>query len=92
MGFLKFLVWTSCAVGLGIFLAKGDVGGKTPLEHMERTWQREARPARLDRIKDGLEDALEDARDAVSRKADAPRERITEEDRAAVNRIIAQKK
>lgn len=92
MGFLKFLVWTSCAVGLGIFLAKGEIGGRTPLEHMERTWQRNVRPTRMDRIKDGLEDALDNAKEAVSRKADAPRERITEEDRAAVNRIIAQKK
>lgn len=92
MGFLKFLVWTTCAVGLGIFLAKGDVGGRTPLEHLERTWQRNVKPSRMDRIKDGLEDALDNAKDAVSRKADAPRERITEEDRAAVNRIIAQKK
>ena len=92
MGFLKFLVWTVCAVGLGIFLAKGEIGGRTPLEHMERTWQRNVRPTRMDRLKDGLEDALDNAKDAVSRKADAPRERITEEDRAAVNRIIAQKK
>jgi hypothetical protein len=92
MGFLKFLVWTSCAVGLGIFLAKGEIGGKTPLEHMERTWKRNVRPTGMDRIKDGLEDALDNAKDAVSRKTDAPRERITEEDRAAVNRIIAQKK
>ena len=92
MGFLKFLVWTTCAVGLGIFLAKGDVGGRTPLEHLERTWQRNVKPSKMDRIKDGLEDALDNAKDAVSRKADAPRERITEEDRAAVNRIIAQKK
>lgn len=96
MGFLKFLVWTSCAVGLGIFLAKGDVGGKTPLEHMERTWQRNVKPAKVERLKnglkDGLEDALDNAKDAVGRKPDAPRERITEEERAAVNRIIAQKK
>lgn len=92
MGFLKFLVWTTCAVGLGIFLAKGDVGGRTPLEHLERTWQRNVKPSKMDRIKDGLEDALDNAKDAVSRKTDAPRERITEEDRAAVNRIIAQKK
>jgi hypothetical protein len=93
MGTLKFLVWTTCAVGLGVFLAKGEVGGRTPLEHMERTWKRTVRPSQVDRLKDGLEDALEDAKDAVSRKTEkAPRERITEEDRAAVNRIIAQKK
>ncbi|XXF76374.1 hypothetical protein P2318_25445 [Myxococcaceae bacterium GXIMD 01537] len=92
MGFLKFLVWTSCAVGLGIFLARGEVGGRTPLEHMERSWKRTVKPTQVDRLKDGLEDALEDAKEAVGRKAAGPRERITEEDREAVNRIIAQKK
>ena len=93
MGTLKFLVWTTCAVGLGIFLAKGEVGGRTPLEHMERSWKRNVRPTQVDRLKDGLQDALDEAKDAVSRKTESgPRERITDEDRAAVNRIIAQKK
>jgi hypothetical protein len=98
MGVLKFLAWTTCCVGLGVFLAKGEVNGRTPLEHMERTWKRNVRPTgqvdrQVDRLKDGLKDALDDAKDAVSSKTDsAPRERITPEDRAAVNRIIAQKK
>jgi hypothetical protein len=100
MGLLKFLVWTACAVGLGVFLAKGEIGGRTPLDHMERTWKRNVHPSQvermkdgMDRVKDGLEDALEDAKDAVGRKtAPAPRERITSEDREAVNRLIAQKK
>jgi hypothetical protein len=94
MGVLKFLVWTTCCVGLGVFLAKGEVSGRTPLEHMERTWKRNVRPTgQVDRLKEGLKDALDDAKDAVSSKTDsAPRERITPEDRAAVNRIIAQKK
>lgn len=93
MGALKFIVWTACAVGLGIFLSTGEVDGRTPLEHMQRAWKRSVNPNAVDRVKDGLEDAYEDAKDAVSRPTNAPpRERISAEDRAAVNRIIAQKK
>ena len=100
MGLLKFVMWTTCAVGLGVFLAKGDVGGRTPLDHMERAWKRNVHPSQMervkdgmDRVKDGLEDALDEAKEAVGRKTEAaPRERITSEDREAVNRLIAQKK
>lgn len=93
MGALKFIVWTACAVGLGIFLATGKVDGRTPLDHMERAWKRSVNPSTVDRMKNGLEDAYEDAKNAVSRPTNAPpRERISAEDRAEVNRIIAQKK
>ncbi|HEX8698306.1 MAG TPA: hypothetical protein VF815_05685 [Myxococcaceae bacterium] len=100
MGILKFLVWTTCAVGLGIFLAKGQIDGRTPLEHMERAWKRNTSPTQVermkdgvDRVKNGLEDALDDAKEAVGKKTDAPpRERITQQDREAVNRLIAQTK
>jgi hypothetical protein len=100
MGLLKFVAWTGCAVGLGIFLAKGEVGGRTPMEHMERAWKRNVHPSQVermrdgvDRMKDGLEEALDEAKGAVGRKPEgAPRERITPEDREAVNRLIAQKK
>jgi hypothetical protein len=95
MGFLKFLVWTGCAVGLGVFLATGEIEGKTPLEHLRRAWKRHAEPTRVERVKDGLRDALDDAKDAVqktTKQAAAPRERITPEDRQAIDRIIAQKK
>lgn len=100
MGLLKFLVWTACAVGLGIFLSKGQIDGRSPLDHMERAWKRNVTPSHMDkvrdgmdRVKDGLEDALDEAKEAVGKKTDsAPRERITSEDREAVNRLIAQKK
>jgi hypothetical protein len=47
----------------------------------------------VDRVKNGLGDALDDAKDAVGKKTDAaPRERITQQDREAVNRLIAQTK
>jgi hypothetical protein len=105
MGFLKFLVWTGCAVGLGVFLASGNVEGRTPWEYAQRQWNRHVRPSGVDRdvdreverVTEGVRDAFEDARDAVNRKtkqaaAPAPREHITHEDRAEINRIIAQKK
>ncbi|RKH55465.1 hypothetical protein [Corallococcus llansteffanensis] len=95
MGVLKFLVWTACAVGLGVFLARGNVDGRSPLEHIERTWKRTVNPSAMDKVKSGVEDALDDARQAVSQKSAnpaQPRERITAEDRAAINNIIAKKK
>jgi hypothetical protein len=95
MGVLKFLVWTTCAVGLGVFLARGNVNGRTPLDHMERTWKRTVNPSTLDKVKGGVEDAVDSARGAVSQKsanAAGPRERITAEDRAAVNDIISKKR
>jgi hypothetical protein len=95
MGFLKFLVWTGCAVGLGIFLASADVEGRTPLEHAQRAWKRHVQPSEVERMTDGLKDALDGAKEAVGRKTKPvaqPREQINAEDRAAIERIIAQKK
>ena len=106
MGFLKFLVWTGCAVGLGVFLATADLDGRTPLEYEQRQWKRHVQPGQVERqverVKDGLRDAVDEAKDAVdeakstvnrpTKQASAPRERITHEDRAAIDRIIAQKK
>jgi hypothetical protein len=99
MGFLKFLLWTGCAVGLGFFLATGNIEGRSPLEYVQREWRRHVQPSQVDRqvdrVKDGLRDAYDEARDAVGRTTKqpaAPRERITSEDRAAIERIIAQKK
>jgi hypothetical protein len=101
MGFLKFLVWTGCAVGLGVFLATANIDGRSPLEYAQRQWKRHVQPGQVerqvDRVKNGLGDALDEAEDAVKRTTKqatktAPRESITNEDRAAIDRIIAQKK
>lgn len=95
MGFLKFLVWTGCAVGLGIFLASANVEGRTPLEHAQRAWKRHVPSSEMERMTDGLRDALDEAKEAVgkqTKQVSAPREQITSEDRAAIERIIAQKK
>ncbi|HEX8436203.1 hypothetical protein [Archangium sp.] len=101
MGFLKFLVWTGCAVGLGVFLATANIDGRSPLEYAQRQWKRHVQPTQVerqvDRVKNSVGDALDEAEDAVKRTTKqaataAPRESITREDRAAIDRIIAQKK
>ena len=100
MTFLKWLIWTVCAVALGVYLASGDIDGRTPLEHAQRAWKQTVNPSKIDRLKDGLGDTLEDAKDAVTdakdkvtgKPAKPPRERITRDEREAVNRLIAQQK
>jgi len=93
MAFLKTALWTLSAVGLGIFLATAEVDGRTPLEHMQRTWKHTVNPSQVDRLKDGLEDTLDDVKEKLGgASGKLPRERITASDRDAVNRVIAQKK
>jgi hypothetical protein len=97
MGILKFLVWTACAVGLGVFLATVEVEGRTPVEYVRREWARQVPPNRVEQVTHSLRDALGDAEKTVKRTARqataaGPRESITHEDRAAIDRIIAQKK
>lgn len=89
---LKFLVWTSCAVGLGIFLAKGEVDGRTPIEHAQRMWKRKVNPSKVDQLKDGLRDAIGDAKQTISEKtAPAPSERYSQDEREAIDDIIAKR-
>lgn len=105
MGLLKFLVWTACAVGLGIFLAGVDIEGRTPMEHAQRAWKQHVNPSAVDRAKGGLRQALDGAGEAVDeakvtvrratsapkpeRTAKPPREDLTAEDRAALERILS---
>jgi hypothetical protein len=38
MGFIRFLLWTSICVGLGIYAATYQVDGKTPVQHIQQIW------------------------------------------------------
>lgn len=105
MGLLKFLVWTACAVGLGIFLAGVDIQGRTPMEHAQRAWKQHVNPSAVSRARGGLREALDDADEAVEearatvrrstaaskpeRPARPPRENLSAEDRAALERILS---
>ncbi len=83
-GFIKFVVWTAFAVGLGIFLAKGEVDGRTPIEHAERAWKRN---------KGGLQDAIDDAKETISEKTSKrPSEKYSDDERAAIDKLIANTK
>jgi hypothetical protein len=68
-GVLKFLIWTCCAVGLGIFLAKGEINGHPPLEHMERAWNRTI----------------------ISSKPAKKPETYSDDERAAIDKLISNK-
>jgi hypothetical protein len=94
MGFVRFVLWTACAMGLGVMMATVVVDGRTPLEHLKGAWsQHVTRPGHVDDVKTRFNEALEDARDALAEDAEQkPRERHSERDRDAVNAIIAKKK
>ncbi len=42
MGFIRFLLWTSMCIGLGIFIASYEVDGKTPAQHFKEIWKNAA--------------------------------------------------
>jgi hypothetical protein len=89
MGILKFVLWTSVAVGLGIFLASFPLFGKTPLEHAQRAWKTQG-SGQVAQLKAGLGDALEEAKDVVSSDKKI-RERHSPEDREEVNQLISKR-
>jgi hypothetical protein len=97
MGFLKVLFWSLCCIGLGIALATMDVGGRTPLEHAKRAWKHKVNPSKLDQLKDSLGEAVEGAKDTLQGARDSlgkearPRERHSQEDREALNKLIARR-
>jgi hypothetical protein len=87
MGFVRTCVWTAGAVGLGIALATVEVGGKTPLAHARGAWQRVEAGEWL---RDRADEAMDRARGALG-QPQRPRERHSDEDRAALDRIIAKR-
>jgi len=87
MGFIRTCVWTAATVGLGVALATVEVGGKTPLQHARSAWRSgEA----SEWIRDRADDAMDRARGALG-QPQKPRERHSDEDRAALDRIIAKR-
>ena len=42
LAFLRFLIWTSASVAFGIFLGGADIGGRSPLQHLQRLWGQHA--------------------------------------------------
>lgn len=85
MGFIRTCVWMAMAVGLGIALATVEVGGRTPWQHARSAWRTSETG---DWMRDRADDAVDRARGALG-QPQKPRERHSDEDRAALDRIIA---
>ena len=74
-------------MALGVGLATVEIDGKTPLAHARKAWERAEAGEWL---KDRAEQAMDRARGALG-QPQQPRERHSEEDRAALDRIIAKR-
>lgn len=86
---IRFVLWTTCAVAFGVFLAQVEIDGRTPIEHIQHAWKRKVNPSKVDQLKDGLRDAIDGAKDTLSEKTAKPRERYSDDERRAIDRIIA---
>jgi hypothetical protein len=87
---LKFLIWTGCAVGLGLYLSTVSFGGKSTVELVQQSWKQHGGMASLTAlVKEKLEDALGEAKGAVPAAATKPKEQHSPADRDAVNKLIA---
>ena len=87
MGFIRTCVWMAMAVGLGIALATVEVGGGTPWQHARSAWRSSEAGEWL---RDRADDAVDRAKGALG-QPQKPRERHSDEDRAALDRIIAKR-
>lgn len=87
MGFIRTCVWMAMAMGLGIALATVEVGGRTPWQHARSAWRTSEAG---DWLRDRADDAVDRAKGALG-QPQKPRERHSDEDRAALDRIIAKR-
>lgn len=76
MGFIRFLIWTSMCIALGIFIASYEVDGKTPAAHFKQIWK----GVPVEKVKQ------------LAAPMTAPTETHSAEDREAINRIVAKRK
>ena len=74
-------------MALGIVVATVDFGGRTPLQQAREMWRRAEASQWL---RERGEDAVDRARGALG-QSQKPRERHSDEDRAALDRIIAKR-
>jgi len=89
MGILKFLVWTGTCVAIGVWLGGFEFQGHTPVEHFERAWK--SGSPKLEKVRDGAGDLVEEVKKKVSTKDGRPTEHHTTEDRDAIEKLIAKR-
>ena len=88
---MRFIVWTTLCIALGIFLGSYEFQGRTPWQSMQAVWKQQA-PA-LNKVKDSAEDLVDDVKKKVSTQDPAaqPKERHNKEDRQAIDQIISKR-
>lgn len=96
MAFFKFIVWTACAIAIGVGLASFELDGRTPIEHADRAWEKSGGAKKAKQMASSVGDRAGDAYDSArerlkSKNAAEPHEAHTEEDRAAVDALITQR-
>jgi len=87
MGFVRTCVWMVMGLGLGVAAATLNVGGKTPLAYAQAAWRASEASEWL---QERADDAVDRARGALGQST-RPRERHSDEDRAALDKIIAKR-
>jgi hypothetical protein len=89
MGILRFVLWTTLCIGLGIFLGTYEIGGKTPWQSARGLWKQSA--PRLEKVKDSAEDLVVDVKKKVSPQAETPKERHSKDERDAIDQLISKR-
>jgi len=86
---LSFLFWTLCSMGLGIWLATVPVGSRTPWEHAKHFWADSGLSLPELPGLSMLRAPKPPPPQAAGRAAPRISERHTNQERDAVNRLIA---
>lgn len=92
MGILRFLVWTTLCIGLGIFLGTYEVGGRTPWQLMQGAWKQQG--PRLEKVKDDAGELVNGVKKKVAQDPafqQQPKERHSAEEREAIDQLISKR-
>ena len=90
MGILRFVLWTTLCIGLGLFLCTYEHGGKTAWQSMQGVWKQQS--PRFEKVKAEAGDLADDVKKKVSTQDVAqPKERHDKEDRDAIDQIISKR-
>ncbi len=92
MGFIKFIVWTSLSIGIGVYISTARYPNGTPLEQVERFFHRHLPPEKVESIEADVRTAIDSAARRTVARREPPTERHTAPEREAVTRLISSKR
>ena len=84
MGILRFVIWSSLCVGLGLFLGTYEVHGHTPWQMMQGTWKQQS--PKLDKVRSDAAVLVDEMK-----KKPAPSEQHSTDDKKAIDDIIGKR-